>query len=216
MNPHATPDSREIWSVFRGKLLDHLEAHDPELRAEIEKDIWARFGVEGAVLIMDMSGFSLMTRRHGIVYYLARIQRMQQISQPIIEAYGGDVVKYEADNCFAWFPKVEQSIRAAIEINREIRRVSLQKDAEYNVKVSCGIDYGKFLVVDDSDFFGDAVNQASKLGEDIASPEEILVSQRAIEQIPEGQALEWKQEPVEFSISGLKLTACRILYPIGD
>jgi class 3 adenylate cyclase len=47
--------------------------------------------------------------------------------------------------------------------------------------LSVGIDYGRVLLVGDVEFFGDPVNTASKLGEDLAVREEVLVTHRAIE-----------------------------------
>ena len=38
---------------------------------------------------------------------------------------------------------------------------------DLDIYISCGIDYGRILLVDDKDCFGDAVNRASKLGEDV-------------------------------------------------
>ena len=50
-------------------------------------------------------------------------------------------------------------------------------------------DHGRILLVGDIDFYGDPVNTASKLGEDLAVREEVLVTRRAIEhsnfEIPE-------------------------------
>ncbi|MDH3276390.1 MAG: hypothetical protein OEM99_17815, partial [Gammaproteobacteria bacterium] len=55
--------------------------------------------------------------------------------------------------------------------------------------LSVGIDYGRILLIGDTDFFGDPVNTASKLGEDLAIHAETLVTKRALEhsnfQVPE-------------------------------
>jgi class 3 adenylate cyclase len=59
--------------------------------------------------------------------------------------------------------------------------------ALYNLSV--GIDFGRVLLIGDIEFFGDPVNTASKLGEDLATRNEVLVTHRAIEnsnfEIPE-------------------------------
>ena len=44
-----------------------------------------------------------------------------------------------------------------------------------------GIDYGRLLLVGDSDFFVDPVNTSSKLGEDLAVRAEVLITERAID-----------------------------------
>ena len=49
------------------------------------------------------------------------------------------------------------------------------------IYLSVGIDYGRLLLIDGEDYFGDPVNTASKLGEDLAIKAETLVTQRTIE-----------------------------------
>jgi len=38
--------------------------------------LWSAYGVEATVLVLDMSGFSRLTLRHGILHYLALVRRM--------------------------------------------------------------------------------------------------------------------------------------------
>jgi len=51
---------------------------------------------------------------------------------------------------------------------------------------SIGIDYGDLLLIGDEDYFGDPVNTASKLGEDLAGKGETLVTRRALERCDQG------------------------------
>ena len=90
------------------KFLDFMESYarsdlDDERRI-IEKEVWDTYGRECAVCIHDMSGFSRLTEKHGIVHYLSMVRHMQIVVKPIIQRFGGEVVKFEADNCFARFP----------------------------------------------------------------------------------------------------------------
>lgn len=49
------------------KLLDAYGAADgAAARAAVEAALWAAYGVEASVLVLDMSGFSRLTMRHGI------------------------------------------------------------------------------------------------------------------------------------------------------
>jgi len=87
-----------------GQLLsDYSTENDDGRRRTIESDIWETFGKTGAVMVLDMSGFSVVTRDHGIVYYMSLIYRMQQAVKPAIHKHNGTIVKFEADNCFASF-----------------------------------------------------------------------------------------------------------------
>ncbi len=49
--------------------------------------LWAEYGAEYAVFVLDMSGFSLLTRKYGIVHYLSMVRRMQLTTEPIVKTY---------------------------------------------------------------------------------------------------------------------------------
>ena len=66
------------------------------------------------VYIFSLVGFSLLTRKYGIVHYLSMVRRMQMTTEPIVRSYGGFMIKYEADNCFAVFPEPLSAVNAAI------------------------------------------------------------------------------------------------------
>ena len=68
--------------------------------------------------------------------------------------------------------------------------------------------YGKG--VGDHDLFGNAVNLASKLGEDVAGPGEILATQEAMENIPPNSGIRGRS--MEVSIAGLELRAFAVQY----
>jgi len=58
------------------RLLDARNEH-PESLAEIDGEIWRRFGRTRAVLVLDMCGFSRLTMRYGITHFLAMIHRLR-------------------------------------------------------------------------------------------------------------------------------------------
>jgi len=64
--------------------------------------------------------------------------------------------------------------------------------------------------VGNEDCFGDAVNRACKLGEDVAAAGEILVTQDAIKAIT--AELDFKLHEVKVSVSGLYIPAYAIEY----
>jgi len=199
---------------FYDLLLRFSQESTPEARRGIEKEIWAAFGMEQAVFVLDMSGFSLLTRKYGIIHYLSMVRRMQLIAQPIIESYHGAVVKFEADNCFAAFPDALPAVQAAIALQLAFSASNLLTPDDLDIHISCGIDYGKILMVEDKDFFGEAVNKASKLGEDIAAAGEILVSREAMQRIPPEAQIASRE--VNLSIAGISIPACVIQYQEKD
>jgi len=107
-------ETKPLSIRFQDKLLLYSQTEDMGGRRQIEEDIWAEYGAEYAVFVLDMSGFSLMTRKYGIVHYLSMVRRMQLTTEPIVKSYGGKMIKYEADNCFAVFPDPLSAVNAAI------------------------------------------------------------------------------------------------------
>jgi class 3 adenylate cyclase len=188
------------------KLLQERNEH-PERAAEIDAKITEVFGETLAVFVMDMSGFSRQTLRHGIIHFLAQIHRMHSICTPVVEAHHGEVIKYEADNVFAVFPDVEQAVEAAIELDRSLDAANTMLPDEFDMHGEFGIGYGNILVIENEDMFGSEVNLASKLGEDLAQRGEILLTDSAYKQVAD-----WKRQfdPVTLSISGLELNVFKV------
>jgi class 3 adenylate cyclase len=195
---------------FEELLLAYGEANDPLRRGEIEARLWQEFGVTRAVLVMDLSRFSNMTERYGIVYNLSVVQRMRLIARPLIEGAGGTLVKSEADNCFAMFEEVPSAVRAAAAIHRAFEELNSASQEQFDLRVGIGIDYGEVLLTGSPDYFGMTVNRACKLGEDLAGPGEILISEAAYLHLPPGTDLQ--AEPLELTIAGISLPARRIVH----
>jgi class 3 adenylate cyclase len=165
---------------------DRLIAKFSELRdaTEIEATrhlIWDKFGVEGAVFISDMASFSSTSRKIGVCHFLNLIYRARQIIAPLIAKNGGLLLKCDADNCYAFFEHTDDAIRASFDINAELFRHNDEFGLTEQIYLSVGIDYGRVLLIGDKEFFGDPVNTASKLGEDLAIKAETLVTKRALE-----------------------------------
>jgi class 3 adenylate cyclase len=157
------------------------EEPDPDSAEEIRQGIWDRFGTVGTVFISDMASFSSTSRKVGVCHFLKMIHRARQIIAPLIETNNGMLLKCDADNCYAFFEKPDDAIRASFEVNAALFAANDSFGIGEQIYLSVGIDYGRVLLVGDVDFFGDPVNTASKLGEDLAVREEVLVTNRAIE-----------------------------------
>ena len=191
-------------------LLSFSQSETVEERHKLEESLWSEFGAEYAVFVLDMSGFSLLTRKYGIVHYLSMVRRMQMTTEPIVKSYGGFMIKYEADNCFAVFPDPLSAVNAAIAMQHAFRAENLLTSEDLDIHISCGIDYGKILVVGREDCFGDPVNRASKMGEDLALAGEILVTKEAMQMVPPNAGIRARE--LNVSISGITIPAYRIEY----
>ena len=151
----------------------------PERRAEIAKNIESAFGQRKAVLTLDMSGFSRTTQQHGIIPFLLMIHQMQLICRPCIQEHNGTVIKGEADNLFCLFDTVADAVKASQEIITRLNAVNMILPSDRQLYVAFGIGYGNILNIGNEDIFGDEMNLACKLGEDIAEKGEILLTAAA-------------------------------------
>jgi adenylate cyclase len=186
------------------RLLDARNEH-PESLAEIDAEIWQRFGRTRAVLVLDMCGFSRLTMRYGITHFLAMIRRLQTLVRPVIAAGGGHVVKTEADNVFATFDDVPPAVATARAIQRRLDTANTFLPEDWDLHAAIGIGYGPLILVGDDDLFGSEMNIASKLGEDVAGRGEILLSSAARERaVDESDATE-----IPVQLSGLTISAFR-------
>ena len=202
--------TQSLSQKFQENLLLYSQTESTEERNSIEEALWGDYGAEVAVFVLDMSGFSLLTRKYGIVHYLSMVRRMQLTTEPIVKSYSGFMIKYEADNCFAVFPDPLSAVNAAIEMQQAFTASNLLTTDDLDIHIACGIDYGKILIIGHEDCFGDPVNRASKIGEDLAAAGEILITKEALEMIPEEAGI--KAQEMSVSISGITIPAYRIEY----
>jgi len=195
---------------FEQLLLAYSQAPTNEERERIEQALWKQFGHRKAIFVLDMSSFSLLTQKYGVVHYLSLLKRMQNTALPVVEAHQGEVVKFEADNCYAMFDDVLSAVQTSIELNRAFDDMNEYTDDPFDIRISIGIDFGDVLLIGGPDYFGDSVNRACKLGEDVAGPGEILLTAEAFEQLPKNAG--FRGEALELSISGIKLEAVNLDY----
>lgn len=157
----------------------------PERRGELEQEILRNFSVPKAVLVLDMSGFSRTTRVHGIVAFLLMIYQTRRLCMPSVQKHNGILVKAEADNLFCLFDRVSDAIAASREMISRLETANCVLPDDRRLYASIGIGYGETVYVGEEDLFGDEVNLASKLGEDIAAKGQILLTATAAAEVPE-------------------------------
>lgn len=181
----------------------------PDRRAEIIGTIEETFGQKRTVMVLDMSGFSRTTQRLGIVSFLLMIHQMRLICRPCVEDRNGIVIKAEADNLYCLFETVADAVAACREMSDRLDAANQVLPAEQHLYAAFGIGYGTILNIADEDIFGDEMNIACKLGEDIARPREILLTAAACQQLisnvsEDEDEIRTREEAL--SISGLTLS----------
>ncbi|WP_373488934.1 adenylate/guanylate cyclase domain-containing protein [Blastomonas sp.] len=183
------------------RLLDNM-IEAPEKLESITGIIHAVFGETRAIMVLDMSGFSRTTQRLGVTAFLLMVHQMKLLAMPAIEENGGLLIKAEADNLFCLFDETDDAIRASRAIMRQLAAASIILPEERRLYASIGIGYGAILNIEDEDIFGDEMNLACKLGEDIADRGQILLTEAAKATLTLTRV---ETRPEQISISGLSL-----------
>jgi adenylate cyclase len=181
----------------------------PERQQEIDARIHEEFCKAVAIVVIDSCGFSRSVRQHGIVNYLARLERLERVVVPIIEAHGGRVLRIEADNIFALFSDTEAAVRCSAQVQRNVQIANEPLPAAREIYIAIGVGYGRVLLVGEDDAYGDEMNVACKLGEDLAQRGDILLTAAAHEAL--GPDTSWSFTDSSVSISGLELTAYKVV-----
>ena len=169
----------ESVAAFTQMLDRRLEvARAPSNVAEVEKidaAVRARFEKPMGVMITDMSGMTELTKSRGIIGILALIREMQHVTVPVLNKHGATWVKMEADDLFVTHTSAKGLYVSAREMLDAVKKHNEDAKDE-SLKMGIGLGFGKVLDLGD-DIWGDAVNTASKLGEDTAEPGQILVTE---------------------------------------
>ena len=161
---------------------------EEKVRRELMEDrIWREFGHRCAVMVLDSSGFTVSSSTNGIVGYLCCISRLRDTVNGLLTGSGCPSFRFYADNIFARFPEVAGALEAAFLIHDTLAREKIMVCDDLDLRVCIGIGYGEVLLSEGEGVFGNEMNLASKLGEDIAGPGEILLTESAYGMVPAGR-----------------------------
>ena len=150
-----------------------------------------------------MCGFSRLTMQYGITHFLAMIHRLQGIVWPILARHRGRVVKTEADKVFE---RVTAAVEAAGDVQDSLATANAFLPEDWDLHASIGIGFGELLMIGDDDFYGNELNLASKLGEDVAESGETLLTEAAHGRLlAEGPSMTLAFEPRAITVSRMTL-----------
>ncbi len=179
--------------VLEFELGDYLDrrtlSNDKDDIEAIDHEVWDKYGENWAIVYTDLSGFTREAYNRGIMYTLEAIHTFRRLALPIIAELGGIVIKTEGDSLMILIKEPTKALAFARKINAELGNYNLDHPGEeiYN---GSGIAYGKIIKLGNQDIYGLEVNLASKLGEDIAAGNEILLTEGAKAEIEKTMALE--------------------------
>jgi adenylate cyclase len=164
----------------------------------IDRRIWDLFGQEWAVVFTDLVGFSRQVARFGIIHFLQIILEQKRLLLPIIERHDGILIKLEADSLLILFRQASAAVACTVAMQRACQALNERRVPEEQVILCAGIGHGLLLKIGDDDVFGQEVNAASKLGEDTAKGNEILVTAAARAAAGDLPGVSWQEVRAEF------------------
>lgn len=168
----------------------------------IDAQIWDLFGEEWTVMFTDLSGFSRHVAAFGIIHFLQVIHEHKKLLLPIVEARAGILVKAEADSLLVLFKRASAAMGCALEMQQACRAANVGRAEEEQMRLCVGLGSGAILRIGDRDVYGAEVNAASKLGEDVARADEILVTESFRRALGEGAAHGVTFEALDVDVPG--------------
>ncbi len=175
---------------------------------KIDGRILARSARNLAILVSDSSGFTRRTREYGILPFLSVMTKCYDRLLPRIGRKRGLCISHNADNILAVFEDPADAVAAAVDMHRRLARHNRGKAARDRFHVCIGIHYGTVVRLADN-VYGDPVNVAAKIGEDLAARDEILVTQEVAELVRKKFRITYSRST---ELGGRTLELYRIVY----
>lgn len=178
--PHQLLDDVKTLASFEGwseeVYLDFFKMQRGDMTAA---DFGKKYHQEHAILALDMTGYTTSTIQHGELHGFMRIMDAQRVVIPVLQEFGAQLIRCFADDIVALFHEPNAAIDAAFEVHHRISLFNASPIASYDPTQCCaGIGYGQIYAIGPNLAQGDEMNQAAKLGEDIARANETLITER--------------------------------------
>jgi len=151
-----------------------------------ESQFKAKYLSKTAILCLDIADFTRTAIAQGELHSLLRILDVQKVCGPVFRGLNARRVRAFADDFTVIFDNPNDALNAAFEVHHRIELFNRSDLAPKNPASCCiGIGYGEVFAIGRDLAMGDEMNQASKLGEDIAKGTETLITERAYEALKE-------------------------------
>jgi adenylate cyclase len=181
----------------------------------VEREILENFQDDCAVLILDSSGFTRTTQKYGIIHFLSLFLALRGVVEPLFKPHHAIGNWADADNIFAIFPTAKFAVECALAVQEAVRASNEPRPADDRLDVCIGVGSGKMLRVGKTHLYGDEMNLACKLGEDVAGPGEILLTDHAFDEVQDLVA-DRNPEACTTRISGVEIPYFKIRCAIAQ
>lgn len=127
-----------------------------------------------AIILADVVGYSRLMEQGEAATLSALKDLRSSLIDPLLAAHRGRIVKLMGDGTLAEFASVQDAVRCAVELQREIivRNTDMTDDRRLELRI--GVNLGD-VIPDGDDIYGEGVNVAARL-EAMAEPGGIFVS----------------------------------------
>jgi class 3 adenylate cyclase len=132
-----------------------------------------------AIAVVDLSGFTSLTVEQGDVAAAAAAEQLRDLTERVIDRYGGRLEKSLGDGVLLRFPDAAAAIRATLHLVDQIAEAGLPP-------AHAGVAAGR-VVMRDGDVFGATVNLASRMSA-LAEAGAVLVEEGVVVALPRGTA----------------------------
>jgi len=178
---HPLLNDPETLAEYKGWSEDVYQDFFKLQRGDMgESEFRDKYHRERAILSIDMTGYTASAMQYGELQSLLRIMNAQRVVIPVLQEQDAELIRCFADDIVALFQHPDSAIDAAFEIHRRVQQFNVSPLAPDNPTLCCvGIGFGRLFAIGPNLAQGDEMNQASKLGEDIARANETLITERA-------------------------------------
>ncbi|MDD2714301.1 MAG: adenylate/guanylate cyclase domain-containing protein [Candidatus Wallbacteria bacterium] len=115
-----------------------------------------------SVMITDIQGFTSQSSAFSRDEVLGLIRRHSQLMKPVINFYGGTIVKTVGDSFLCTFPSATDAVVCAIIIQLLLKEYNQKQVEDRKISLRVVINSGD-ISIEGHDIFGDAVNIASRM-----------------------------------------------------
>lgn len=139
-----------------------------------------------AVLVTDMSGFTSLINRHGVVHFASIILRTRQICLPILHRFGVAHIGFEGEHIIAILPSAGKAVAAAHRMRKAVEAANNSLEPDKNsfrlTLENIGLHYGVGPVVDRiyGKVHGNTLNCAQYISHQVASKHATLVTEDVV------------------------------------
>lgn len=169
------PTARTRLRVLLDKRVAATARGDAATVAVVDAKIERFFERDRAIMVTDMTGFTARTKQLGIIPFLAKVRLVYHLAEPIVKRHGGVWVKIDADDLYVKHDDANELLAIGRELLERVRQHDAETHDDIGLKV--GLGFGPTIEIE-KDVYGDSINTASKLGEDLGREGELLVTEQ--------------------------------------